>query len=206
MIKPSCCKLLYFRLYSSVFALSLTVWTQDLASSVEFSGLFWGQNYCAVANFSFPTFSMAASPKSAPRCVKAISKAGMLLPVLSLGICLISLFLFLLLTVFLQKRRRSTPEQESQPKNQASSHDLLSLGLAPTDPQDIHLEFDQSSISSPSSLHSGQNLSLTVEDMSVKDPVHGDPGTDAADWDGGGRESVLTIPPASHPSEGTWDQ
>ncbi|KAF6728250.1 hypothetical protein FQA47_004340 [Oryzias melastigma] len=176
---------------------------------------------------------MAASPKSAPRCVKAISKAGMLLPVLSLGICLISLFLFLLLTVFLQKRRRSTPEQESQPKNQvqyvlfsqlsfcispklqhirlsarlspfqASSHDLLSLGLAPTDPRDIHLEFDQSSISSPSSLHSGQNLSLTVEDTSAKDPVHGDPGTDAADWD---TPFVLTIPPASHPSEGTWDQ
>lgn len=43
---------------------------------VDFSGLAPGQNYCAVANFSFPTFSMAASSKSAPQCVETVSKPG----------------------------------------------------------------------------------------------------------------------------------
>lgn len=53
-----------------------TVWTQEVVSNVEFSGLSPGQRYCAVANFSFPTFSMAASPKSAPQCVETVSKSG----------------------------------------------------------------------------------------------------------------------------------
>lgn len=55
---------------------SRTVWTQEVLSYVDFSGLAPGQNYCAVANFSFPTFSMAASPKSAPQCVQTVSKSG----------------------------------------------------------------------------------------------------------------------------------
>ncbi|KAG8006085.1 hypothetical protein GBF38_005231, partial [Nibea albiflora] len=53
-----------------------TVWTQEVMSYVDFSGLAPGLNYCAVANFSFPTFSMAASPKSEPQCVKTLSKSG----------------------------------------------------------------------------------------------------------------------------------
>lgn len=61
---------------SLVWLQSHTVWTRELESSVEFTGLSPGQNYCAVANFSFPTFSMAASPKSAPQCVHVLSKAG----------------------------------------------------------------------------------------------------------------------------------
>lgn len=47
-----------------------------MSSFVEFNGLFPGQSYCAVANFSFPTFSMAASPKSDPQCVEVVSKSG----------------------------------------------------------------------------------------------------------------------------------
>lgn len=55
---------------------SRTVWTQEVVSTVEFSGLSPGQNYCVVANFSFPTFSMAASPQSAPKCVETVIKSG----------------------------------------------------------------------------------------------------------------------------------
>lgn len=160
---------------------------------------------------------------------------------MSLGICLISLFLFLLLTVFLQKQRRPTPDQESHPKTavwwvllsqlsffnlkytaqtarkqirlrvhlspfQASSHDQLSLGLVPIDPCDIHLEFDQSSINSPSSLDSNKHLTLTAENMSSRDPVHCYPGAGAAYWDSGGRESAISIQPASHLSDETWNK
>lgn len=45
-------------------------------SYVEFSGLPLGQKYCAEANFSFPTFAMAASPKSAPQCVETVASSG----------------------------------------------------------------------------------------------------------------------------------
>ncbi|XP_029939900.1 uncharacterized protein LOC115382317 [Salarias fasciatus] len=55
---------------------SRTVWSQEPVSYVEFSGLSPGQNYCAVANFSFPTFAMAASPLSEPRCVETLSEPG----------------------------------------------------------------------------------------------------------------------------------
>lgn len=60
----------------SVSLQSRTVWTQEVVTYVDFSGLAPGQNYCAVANFSFPTFSMAASSKSAPQCVETVSKPG----------------------------------------------------------------------------------------------------------------------------------
>lgn len=59
-----------------MFLQSRTVWTQEVVSHVEFSGFAPGQNYCAVANFSFPTFAIAASPKSAPQCVAIVSKSG----------------------------------------------------------------------------------------------------------------------------------
>ena len=59
-----------------MFLQSRTVWTQEAVSFVDFSGLSPGQSYCAVANFSFPTFSMAASPKSAPQCVEIVSRSG----------------------------------------------------------------------------------------------------------------------------------
>lgn len=55
---------------------SRTVWTQEAVTYMDFSGLAPGQNYCAVANFSFPTFSMAASSKSVPQCVQTSSKLG----------------------------------------------------------------------------------------------------------------------------------
>ncbi|XP_029310870.1 uncharacterized protein LOC115023774 [Cottoperca gobio] len=123
---------------------SRTVWTQQVVSHVEFSGLSPGQNYCAVANFSFPTFSMAASPKSAPQCVETVSKSGRLLPALFLGIGLTSLFIVPLLTVFLRRPRRAEPTTENQPKTPASIHDPVSsvpLPPVPVDPRDIHLEF-----------------------------------------------------------------
>lgn len=53
-----------------------TVWSQEVVTYVDFSGLAPGQNYCAVANFSFPTFSMAASAKSAPQCVETVYNLG----------------------------------------------------------------------------------------------------------------------------------
>lgn len=59
-----------------MFSQSRTVWTQEVVAYVEFTGLGPAQNYCAVANFSFPTFSMAASSKSNPQCVQTVSKSG----------------------------------------------------------------------------------------------------------------------------------
>lgn len=53
-----------------------TVWSQEVVTYVDFSGLAPGQNYCAVANFSFPTFSMAASAKSDPQCVETVYNLG----------------------------------------------------------------------------------------------------------------------------------
>lgn len=55
---------------------SRTVWTQEVVSILEFSGLSPGQSYCAVANFSFPIYTIAASPKSAPGCVAIRSSSG----------------------------------------------------------------------------------------------------------------------------------
>ncbi|KAM3590895.1 uncharacterized protein V6R79_018491 [Siganus canaliculatus] len=124
-------------------AQSRTVWSQEVVTYVDFSGLAPGQNYCAVANFSFPTFAMAASSKSAPHCVQTLSKSG-LFPALCLGMLLTSLLLVPLLAVFLRKSRRS----ESTPENQhkvpvfsshssflvfPSSQNSLCLFSSPTD-------------------------------------------------------------------------
>lgn len=67
---------LYFEKAIIVFSQSRTVWSQEVVTYVDFSDLAPGQNYCAVANFSFPTFALAASPKSAPQCVETLSKSG----------------------------------------------------------------------------------------------------------------------------------
>ncbi|XP_022056444.2 uncharacterized protein LOC110955669 [Acanthochromis polyacanthus] len=128
---------------------SRTVWTQEVMSYVEFSGLSPGQNYCAVANFSFPTFSMAASSKSAPQCIETASESG-LLSVIFLGVCLASLLIFPLLTTLLPKARRDAATAENQPKTPASVPDPVSsvpLSLVPVDPCDIHLELTNDHVS-----------------------------------------------------------
>ncbi|XP_042368647.1 uncharacterized protein si:dkeyp-75h12.7 [Plectropomus leopardus] len=187
---------------------SRTVWTQEVVSHVEFSGLAPGQNYCAVANFSFPTFSMAASPKSAPQCVQTVSKSG-LLPALFLGIGLISLLLAPLLTVFLRRPRQAAPANtENQPKTPAPAPDpvfLVPLPLVPVDLCDIHVELTEDQISVASS----SNMDLTL--THTCDPPLNDPGSGAAYWDSGGMtlergpDSGISIPPVSHSSEDTWD-
>lgn len=59
-----------------LFLQSRTVWSQEAVTYVDFSDLAPGQSYCAVANFSFPTFSMAASSKSAPQCFETVAVSG----------------------------------------------------------------------------------------------------------------------------------
>lgn len=59
-----------------LFLQSRTVWSQEAVTYVDFSDLAPGQTYCAVANFSFPTFSMAASSKSAPQCFETVAVSG----------------------------------------------------------------------------------------------------------------------------------
>ncbi|KAG7241550.1 hypothetical protein INR49_025470 [Caranx melampygus] len=190
---------------------SRTVWTQEVVSFVEFSGLSPGQNYCAVANFSFPTFSMAASPKSVPQCVEIVSKSG-LLPVLALGVVLVSLLVVPLLVVFLKRPRPAAPAAESQPKTPASLHDpvsLVPLSLVPVDHRDIHLELhdDQVSAESTSSLNSNQDETSTLENAC--DSLHHDSSSRAVYWDSGGMEmergldSGISIPHVSHSSEET---
>ncbi|XP_041840505.1 uncharacterized protein LOC121639381 [Melanotaenia boesemani] len=189
---------------------SRTVWTQEDVSTVEFSALSLDQNYCAVANFSFPTFSMAASPKSAPQCVETVPNSGML-HMLCLGIGLASLFLLLLLTVFLRKPRRATPQPENQPKTLNDSISLVSTTLVPVDPCDIHLEFadDHTSSESYSSFHPSPNQTSIVGNLSLSDPVQYGPTAGADYWDSGGPErergleSCIIIPHLSHASEET---
>lgn len=124
---------------------SRTVWSQEVATYVDFSSLAPGQNYCAVANFSFPTFSMAASSKSAPKCVETVSKSGQrkkkkgniiifkawgcltmpwplrfvfssgMMPGLFLGIVLTSLLVVPVLTVVLRRTSSATPATDNQP-------------------------------------------------------------------------------------------
>ncbi|KAM8899144.1 uncharacterized protein AB9W97_009740 isoform 2-T2 [Spinachia spinachia] len=141
MIDPWTTVTVYNKLNRSDYQ-SRTVWTQELVSHVEFSGLAAGQNYCAVANFSFPTFSMAASPRSAPQCVQTLSKPGfLLLPAVFLGIGLTSLLLFPLLAVLLSRPRGSAETTESQPKIPMEAAVPDPVPLLPVDPCDIHLEF-----------------------------------------------------------------
>ncbi|XP_015230967.1 PREDICTED: uncharacterized protein LOC107085251 [Cyprinodon variegatus] len=121
---------------------SRTVWTQEVVSILEFSGLSPGQSYCAVANFSFPIYSIAASPKSAPGCVATRSSSGMLLMYCA-GIGLFFLVLLLFLAVFLQKPRRDRPTPDNPPKALTAAQDLDSLAppvFVPVDPCDINLE------------------------------------------------------------------
>lgn len=59
-----------------LFLQSRTVWSQEAVTYVDFSDLAPGQSYCVVANFSFPTFSMAASSKSAPQCFETVAVSG----------------------------------------------------------------------------------------------------------------------------------
>ncbi|KAM6949549.1 uncharacterized protein FYW47_015931 [Aplochiton taeniatus] len=54
-----------------------TVWTEELVLQVEFQGLLPGQDYCAVANFSFrPRSFSTSSPSSQPQCVHTAAKPG----------------------------------------------------------------------------------------------------------------------------------
>ncbi|XP_028420364.1 uncharacterized protein LOC114545941 isoform X1 [Perca flavescens] len=165
---------------------SRTVWTQEVVSHVDFSGLAPGQNYCAVANFSFPTFSIAASPKSAPQCVTIVSKSDLLL-VLCLGTGLISLLLVPLVTVFLRRHRQAAPTTDNQPKIPSSVHDpvsLVPLSPVPVDPCHIHLEFADDQMSIDSSSKRDQTSTHT------SDPLRHDPSSGAAYWDSGGMKLV----------------
>ncbi|XP_037613993.1 uncharacterized protein si:dkeyp-75h12.7 isoform X1 [Sebastes umbrosus] len=183
MIDPWTTVTVYNELNHSEYQ-SRTVWTQEVVSHVEFSGLAPGQNYCAVANFSFPTFSMAASPKSAPQCVETLSKS-VLLPALCLGIGLTSLLLLPLLTVFLRRLSRAAPTSENQPKPPASVHDpvsLVPLSPVPVDTCDIHLEFTDDQISVESSCNQGQTSTRT------RDPLHYHPSSGSVYWDSGWKE------------------
>ncbi|XP_040037485.2 uncharacterized protein LOC120822143 isoform X1 [Gasterosteus aculeatus] len=183
MIDPWTTVTVYNKLNQSEYQ-SRTVWTQELVSHVEFSGLDPGQNYCAVANFSFPTFSMAASPKSAPQCVQTLSKSGfLLLPAFFLGIGLTSLLLFPLLTVFLNRPRDTAATTEDQPKIPAAVQDPVSL--LPVDPCDIHLEFADDKISIELSSNQDQTSNHTG------DPPHRDPSSGASYWDTGGMKLDL---------------
>ncbi|XP_068164337.1 uncharacterized protein si:dkeyp-75h12.7 isoform X2 [Antennarius striatus] len=175
---------------------SRTVWTQDAVTSVDFSGLAPGQNYCAVANFSFPTFSMAASSKSDPRCVETVSQPD-LLPLLCVGIGLVSLVLVLLLTVSLWKTRRVPSSPRTRPKTPVCVPDpvsLVPLSLVPVDLGDIYVEFADDQIS--------------METSSSFVPLHRDSDSGATFWDSGGREMEgvmdlhIDIPPAPHDENG----
>ncbi|KAI3376327.1 hypothetical protein L3Q82_016807 [Scortum barcoo] len=202
LIDPWTTVTLYNKLNHSEYQ-SRTVWTQEVLSYVDFTGLTPGQNYCAVANFSYPTFSMAASPKSAPQCVQTVAKSG-LLPVLCVGFGLTSLPLVPLIIAFLRRQRRAQPPAENQPKTQASLRNPVSFVPPPldtVDPCDIHIEFTDGRMSNESS--SGLTLIRTT------DPFHQDSGSGAAYCDSGGVElergldSGISIPPASHSSEET---
>ncbi|KAK2899894.1 hypothetical protein Q8A73_013023 [Channa argus] len=188
---------------------SRTVWTQEVMSNIEFSSLSPGQSYCAVANFSFPTFSMAASPKSDPQCVKTVFKSE-LPSVLCLGVGLMSLLFVPLLIVFLKKLRRTAPTTENQPKTPALVHDpvsLVPLSLVPVDPCDIRVEINDHISESSSSLPSDQ-ASICGSTYPC-DLLQHDSSSGGVYWDSGGielkpgLESGVSIPPVAHSSKET---
>nr|XP_046235931.1 uncharacterized protein LOC124054237 [Scatophagus argus] len=207
LIDPWTTVTVYNRLNHSEYQ-SRTVWSQEVVTYVAFPGLAPGQNYCAVANFSFPTFSMAASLKSAPQCVETVPRSG-LLPLISLGIGLTFMLLAPLLAMFLRRPRRAAPTAESEPKTPVSVHDpvsLVPLSLVPVDPGDIHVEIadDQISIDSSSSLPSNQDQTSTLGNSSGPLSSSG-----VAHWDSGGMElerglgSGISILSASHSADET---
>ncbi|XP_005944648.1 uncharacterized protein si:dkeyp-75h12.7 isoform X2 [Haplochromis burtoni] len=194
---------------------SRTVWTQEVVSYVEFSGLPLGQKYCAEANFSFPTFAMAASPKSAPQCVETVASSG-LLPALCMGIGLTSLLLFPILIMYLRKSRQATPATENQPKAPSSAQEpipLVPLSPGIVDPCEIHLEFIPDHVSTEpfSGIVSNQNLNHKQGSMHSSNRLNYDAKSDEVYWDSGGMEldrgldSGISIPPVSRSSEETCE-
>ncbi|XP_068164336.1 uncharacterized protein si:dkeyp-75h12.7 isoform X1 [Antennarius striatus] len=200
---------------------SRTVWTQDAVTSVDFSGLAPGQNYCAVANFSFPTFSMAASSKSDPRCVETVSQPD-LLPLLCVGIGLVSLVLVLLLTVSLWKTRRVPSSPRTRPKTPVPFlHLFQNNSLGNTKP-DCHMSFTEVCVPDPVSLVPLSLVPVDLGDIYVEFaddqismetsssfvPLHRDSDSGATFWDSGGREMEgvmdlhIDIPPAPHDENG----
>ncbi|AWO97540.1 putative dual specificity testis-specific protein kinase 2-like [Scophthalmus maximus] len=156
-------------------------------STPTFSGLSPGQNYCAVANFSFPTFSMAASPQSAPQCAEVVSKSGPM-PVLCLGILLASLLLVPLLVVVLKNPpRAAAPAAENRPKAPSSPRAPVSLvprPLVPVDLCDIHVELADGRASVESS-------SAVTRDQDQTPALRRASSCGAAYWDSGGMEPEL---------------
>ncbi|KAJ3585023.1 hypothetical protein NHX12_013746 [Muraenolepis orangiensis] len=105
-----------------------TVWSQGVVADVAFPGLVPGQRYCAVANFSFPSYAIAASPPSAPRCVQTDPLAGDPPPAGAwpalVGValcCLVAAPVFILFLLKTKRLRAATPSPEDQPKASVAS-------------------------------------------------------------------------------------
>ncbi|CAL8325699.1 unnamed protein product [Lota lota] len=118
-----------------------TVWSQEVVLDVEFPGLAAGQHYCAEANFSFPSYTIAASPPSPPRCVHTDPQAGLQPLLVGVALCSVVMAPGLILLVLHTKRQAATPSLENQPKAQASPQDTLTLtpppSSLPTEPCDL---------------------------------------------------------------------
>ncbi|KAJ0055497.1 hypothetical protein NL108_003896 [Boleophthalmus pectinirostris] len=140
---------------------SRTVWTYETLSFVVFSGLAAGQNYCAVAYFSFPNINMTSSPMSSPQCIQTVSYTG-LVPLVAIGGALSLLLLLPLCGVFLWRRRPAgaSPAPSSQPQSPPPIHEPVSLvpfSMVPVNLEDVHIEVsykESSESASTSSLHS----------------------------------------------------
>ncbi|XP_059932651.1 uncharacterized protein si:dkeyp-75h12.7 [Gadus macrocephalus] len=118
-----------------------TVWSQEVESDVQFSGLVPGQHYCAVANFSFPSYTIAASPPSAPRCVFTDPPAGLQPLLVGVSLCFVVMAPILILFLLNSKRQAATASPENRPKAQVSAQGTLTHtplpSSLPNDPCDL---------------------------------------------------------------------
>ncbi|CAL8240340.1 unnamed protein product [Merluccius merluccius] len=109
-----------------------TVWSQEAVLEVDFAGLAPGQHYCAVANFSFPSYAIAASPPSAPRCVDTDRPAGLQPWMVGVVLCFVLMAPIFILFLLKTKRRAARPSPERRPK----MHRGVILGQTQASPQD----------------------------------------------------------------------
>ncbi|XP_029531932.1 uncharacterized protein si:dkeyp-75h12.7 [Oncorhynchus nerka] len=173
-----------------------TGWAQEVVFRAEFSDLVPGQDYCALANFSFgpPTFPLASSPPSHPHCVHQAAPGPGLQPVLlGIGVCAVLFSPLLALALYRLKQKRDAPRINRLPKTlatlQASLQHPPESSSDPVDPSDIHVEVVDDHLSIISSL-SGcvftNAQAPSLGDGYSSKPFPGDYRSGNMDWHTGG--------------------
>ncbi|CAB1345377.1 unnamed protein product [Coregonus sp. 'balchen'] len=193
-----------------------TGWAQEVVYRAEFSDLVPGQDYCALANFSFgpPTFPLASSPTSHPRCVHQAAPGPGLQPVLfGIGVCAVLFSPLLALALYRLKQKPDAPHINRLPKTlaslQASLQDPPESSSDPVDLSDIHVEVVDDHLSIMSSFSDcvfTDAQAPSLGDGYSSKPFPGDYRSGNVDWDTGrvelglNSDSTLSLPCSTVPT------